>query len=255
MKVHNPVKEKLLRGEPCLGTFCTSGDPLCAEVLACAGCEWVLLDLEHFPIDMAAAANCFRGIEARGAVPLARIPAADPVWIKRALDAGALGILVPLVRSAEEVRQVVEASRFPPVGKRPYGGGRAGTIYSKLYIEDAAREILVMVQIETVEAVDDLDAILAVEGVDGFFVGPTDLSLSNGVSLDASGNVKRQEMIRMLGKRIVEAGRIAGVPAASPEQVAERVAMGYRMIPLRSDLLLLHRGMSEIISASREALR
>jgi len=253
LKARNPVKEKLLRDELSLGCFTTSGSALCAEIVSRAGFEWVLVDMEHFPIDVEAAANIFRGIQLMGSLPVARVPAADEVWIKRALDAGALGIVTPLIRTVEEVRMVAASTRYPPLGRRPFGGGRVGSIYGRDYLQDANEAILVVVQIETVEAVQQLDEILAVDGIDGCFVGPVDLSMSHGIPLDDAGDAQRAELIRELCARIRAAGRIAGITASTPEQLAERLACGYRMVCNSSDLLMLYEAAVDAVNVARKA--
>jgi len=237
MRVHNPVKAKLLAGGASVGSWCLSGNPLAAEALAAAGFEWIMVDVEHFQIDLAAAADCFRGIQLAGAMPFARLPACDPIWIKRYLDAGAMGIVIPLIRSAEDARNVARWSRFPPLGRRPYGGGRVHFLYGmEPYLAAANDAVLVLVQIETPEAVADLDGILSVEGVDGCFVGPTDLSLSLGMPPPPAPHEPREQLVRSLAGRIAAAGRVVGTVAASPEQAAERAEQGYRMLSVQSDL-------------------
>jgi 2-keto-3-deoxy-L-rhamnonate aldolase RhmA len=252
MRLHNPVKEKLRGGGVSIGSWCLSGNPLTAEVVAAAGFEWVMLDVEHFPVDVEAAANCFRGIQLAGAMPFARLPAADAVWIKRFADAGAMGLVVPLVRSADEVRRVAEWSRFPPRGRRPYGGGRVHFLYGReQYLAGANDALLVLVQIETPEAVEDLDAILAVEGVDGCFVGPTDLSLSLGFPLPGAPSEEREQLVRDLAARISAAGKIAATVSSSPRHAAQRVAEGYRMLSVLGDLPFARGGADEAVAELR----
>lgn len=248
MELRNPVKEKLLAGQVSIGSWCLSGSALAGEALASAGFDWVQVDMEHFPIDMEAAANCFRGIQLAGAVPMARLPACDPIWIKRSLDAGALGVTIPLVRCVADVAGVVEWSRFPPRGRRPCGGGRVQFLYGpETYLSGANNAILVLVQIETREAVQDLEAILKVEGVDGYLVGPTDLSLSMGWPPPPAPCPEREELIASLALRIAKAGRVPATVSSSPEQARQRIDQGYRMVSILSDLSLLSR-------AAREAL-
>lgn len=120
----NPVKKRLLDGQLVLGTWSVLGCPLAGEILAHEGFEFVIVDLEHFPIGVEMAAHYFQAIAAGGAVPVARLAYNDHVYVKRALDAGAMGIIIPLIRSADDARRAVAFSRFPPIGQRPYGGGR-----------------------------------------------------------------------------------------------------------------------------------
>jgi len=248
----NPVRAKLLRGEPSIGCWCLSGSALLAEVMAAGGTDWVMMDLEHFPYHIPLLAECVRAVERGGAVPFARLPACDPVWIKQALDVGTMGIVLPLVRSADEVRKAVQWSRFPPVGQRPFGGGRVGVVYGPDYLKHANEHILVMVQIETAQALDELDAILAVEGYDGCFVGPVDLALCIG--RDASQwRTEMKDIVIELGGRIRAAGKVAGTIASSVEHAAELVKHGYRMISCFHDIGAV-RTTSESVRAQVERL-
>ena len=252
MQLRNPAKEKLLRGEVSIGSWCQSGDPLAAEALAGEGFDWIMVDVEHFQIDVAAAANCFRGIQLMRAMPFARLPACDPVWIKRFLDAGAMGIVIPLIRTAEDARNVAEWSRFPPAGRRPYGGGRVHFLYGRdHYLAQANQRILVLVQIETPEAVANLDEILTVEAVDGCFVGPMDLSLSLRLPHPGEPSDERDELVRSLGARIAAAGKIAATTSGSPGQAADRVAEGYRMVSILADLAFARNAAAETVAELR----
>ncbi len=252
MQLRNPVKDKLLRDQVSVGSWCLSGSPLAAETLAAAGFEWIMVDIEHFQIDLAQASNCFRGIQLAGAMPFARLPAADPVWIKRFADAGAMGLVLPLIRSAGEARDVVAWSRFPPLGRRPYGGGRVHFLYGRdHYLAEANRQLLVLVQIETPGAVSELEEILKIEGLDGCFVGPTDLSLSMGWPLPQEPSRQRDEAVRSLAGRICSAGKIAATVSISAEQAAARIAEGYRMVSVAGDLVFATSAAAEALAELR----
>ncbi len=253
LRLRNPVKEKLLAGKPSIGSWCLSGGPLLAEALAAEGFEWVMVDIEHYPIDVAAAANCFRGIQLMGAMPFARLPASDPVWIKRFLDAGAMGILIPLIRTADDVRNVVQWSRFPPLGRRPFGGGRVNYIYGRdEYIPSANDAILVLVQIETPEAVEDLDEILSVAGVDGCFVGPMDLSLALGLPYPGKPSGQRDELVRSLAERIRAAGKIAATVGSSADEVVALVGQGFQLVSVAGDLPYVRNVASQAVADLRQ---
>jgi len=231
----NPVRRKLLGGEVSLGCWCISGNPLLAEIMAASGIDWVMMEMEHFPFHVPLLADCVRAVELGGSVPFARLPACDPVWIKQTLDSGVMGIVLPLVRSADEVRKAVEWSRFPPLGHRPFGGGRVGCVYGQDYLKDANDHVFTMVQIETREALDDLDEILDIEGYDGCFVGPVDLALTIGK--DATRwETEMKDIVLELGRRIRDAGKVAGTIAKSVEAAAELAENGYRMMTCFHDL-------------------
>jgi 4-hydroxy-2-oxoheptanedioate aldolase len=254
MELRNPVKEKLLAGKHSIGSWCVSGNPLAAETLAAAGFEWVTVDVEHYPITVDVAADIFRGVQLHGAMPLARLPACDPTWIKRFLDAGAMGVILPLVRTVDDVRNAVQWSRYPPLGRRPYGGGRVHFVYGRdEYIAAANDAVLLLVQIETPEAAENLDEILPVEGVDGYFVGPTDLSLSLGLPLPGLPSPQRDELVRSLAARIRAAGRITATVGASAEHAAELVEQGFQLVSVASDLTHVQKAAAAAVAELRRA--
>ena len=252
MELRNPVREKLLAGRPSIGAWCVSGSPISAEVMANAGFVWIVLDVAHYPIDVALAADCFRAVQLAGAMPLVRLPACDATWIKRFLDAGAMGIIIPLLRSAADARNVAQWSRFPPLGRRPFGGGRANYLYGRdEYLGGANDAILVLVQIETPEAVDDLDAILAVDGLDGCFVGPTDLALAKGLPIPWAPSDERDELVRSLARRIRAAGKVTGTVAATAQQVGELVEQGYQLVNVAGDLPYVQQASADAVAELR----
>ena len=239
----NPVKQRVLADKLSLGTWSLLGSPLIGEILACEGFEFVIVDLEHFPIGVEMAMHYFQAITAGGAVPVARLAYNDHVYIKRALDAGALGIVIPLIRTADDARRAVEFSRFPPLGQRPYGAGRIA-IYGPDYVEQANDAILVMLQIEHRDAVDNLDEILAVEGYDGCFIGPTDLALSMGLRTPAQGGCSElEDLVADLARRIRAAGKPLGSVSSSAELCRQRIEQGFRFMSLISDLGFIRQGL------------
>lgn len=219
------------------------------EVLGVCGFEWVLFDMEHYPLGMAEVTDCIRACEVTGTMPFVRVPANDPVWIKRILDAGAMGVLLPMLSGGRDARNAVTWARFPPAGRRPYGGGRVSTLYGFAnYLLQANQHILVAVQIETAGAVQELDEMLEVPGIDVYFVGPVDLSLSLGLPVPGipvpadggeEGSTKREAMVQELALRIRGAGKVAGTVAKSAEQALLRIDQGYQMVTVLSDHSLL----------------
>ncbi len=231
----NPVKRQVINGELALGTWSALGSPLIGEFLAREGFEFVMVDLEHFPIGVEMAMHYFQAITAGGAVPIARLAYNDHVYVKRALDAGAMGIVIPLIKSADDARRAVEFSRFPPLGRRPYGGGRVG-MYGTEYIARANDEILVMLQIEHADAVENLDEILAVDGYDGCFIGPTDLALSMDMRLPIEGGCPElEDLIADLARRILAAGKPLGTVVITSDLCRRRIDQGFRFMSLGSD--------------------
>jgi len=174
----NPLKEKLKRGEVAVGTFIGIGHPEITEFLSVLGFDWLLLDGEHGPLGletMQAMMQSMRNTDS--CVPIIRVEWNDPVIIKRALDIGAYGVLIPWVNTKEEAEAAVAACKYPPQGIRGCGPRRAGLINDD-YIMTANANLLTIVQIETATAVKNINDILAVEGVDVVYVGPVDLSMN-----------------------------------------------------------------------------
>lgn len=174
----NPLKEKLQRGEVAIGTFIGIGHPEITEFLSVVGFDWLLLDAEHGPLSLETMQAMMQSMRnTNTCVPIIRVEWNDPVIIKRALDIGACGVLIPWVNTKEDAETAVAACKYPPRGIRGCGPRRAGLINDD-YIMTANANLLTIVQIETATAVKNINDILAVEGVDAVYVGPVDLSMS-----------------------------------------------------------------------------
>jgi 4-hydroxy-2-oxoheptanedioate aldolase len=213
----------------------TLGSPLVAEHLAHIGFDWLVVDTEHGPASIETATLCFMAIKTTETVPMARVAWNDPHLIKRVLDTGALGVVVPMVNSVEEAEQAVGAMKHPPEGFRSHGGGRF-LYYGNDYEERANDEIVSVVMIEHIQGVERAKEILSVPGVDAGFIGPADLA----ASLDAKwGDEKSEEAIQ----RILEAGKAVGTPTGiqcqSAEELNQRAAEGFQYLSLLSDTWLL----------------
>src|SRR3989441_5896999 len=179
----NHVKQRLAAGKACFGSLLNFGDPLVAELMASVGFDWLLVDTEHGPIDLATLATMFATITRYPCAPLVRVHALDEANVKRVLDAGAWGVLAPNVRTREEAELLVRACKYPPEGVRSLGAGRFALSFktdAPTYFQRANGEILVIAQIEHVDAVANIDAILSVPGIDACYVGPNDWCASAG---------------------------------------------------------------------------
>ena len=236
------LKERLSSGQLTLGSWITLGHPAIAEIMARAGFDWLTVDLEHSTITLDQAGQLIRVCDLCGAPPLVRLPANDPVPIKRVMDAGAHGIIVPMVNTPEEAAAAVAALRYPPDGVRGVGLARAqgyGASFED-YRAWLAQEAVVIVQIEHILAVENLEAILAVEGVDGFIVGPYDLS----GSLGRPGEFEHPDMLAAM-ERITQVVRRGGKPGGlhvvepDPEELQRRVDEGYRFLAYSVDIRML----------------
>lgn len=198
------------RGPALHGPFLTVPSAMVVEIACAAKPDFVCIDMEHGPVSYQDTEHMLRAATVWGIPALVRVCAPDPAAIGQVLDAGAAGVLVPRVSSTEEARRVVAAARFPPEGRRGVGPGRAAGYGRSIpaYLETARAQTVVAIQIETIEALDDLDSILAVPGIDLVFIGPGDL----GVSLAASGRTTNLEKaVDFILEKALAAGRPAGI--------------------------------------------
>lgn len=249
----NPVKAKLRAGEPTFGTWLSLGDLYATRVMARCGFDWLTLDIEHSPIDWSQAAMIFGAIAEAGCVPLARVPEGNHHIIKRVLDAGAWGIVVPMVDTVEQAITAVRAAKYPPEGNRSLGGGLHCMNFDCSpgeYFQRANDEILVILQTESPTGVENAEAIYSVPGVDGIFVGPVDLRANMRQSdwTEASD----EEFEGML-QRVVDVGKQVGTPTGmhtqSPEAALARVEQGMQFIAIGSELKLMTVKAQEVVKA------
>lgn len=239
---------------PTVGTWLTLGHTSVAEVLVQAGYDWVVIDTEHSAISTEQLLPLIQVTDLAGAPALVRVGANDPLLIKRAMDAGAAGVVVPMVNSAEEARAAVAAVKYPPHGTRGVGLARAqgyGHDF-EAYRDAVAGDSIVVVQIEHIDAVDAIDEILAVPGVDATIIGPYDLS----GSLGCPGEFDRPEVADALARYEAAcdaAGKPRGVHSVAPDAEKARTYLerGYSLIALGVDFLFL----STLARSAREGLR
>lgn len=245
MSVRAPEKDVInaVRNGRCtIGSWITLAHPAIAEIMARAGFDWLTVDMEHSVLTIREAEELIRVIELCGVTPLVRLSANDPVQIKRVMDAGAYGVIVPMVNSATEAAQAVAAVHYPPRGRRGVGLARAqgyGTRFEH-YVHWVERGPLVIVQIEHIQAVNNLEAILAVEGVDGFIVGPYDLSGSLGVPGEFEHPLMKEalQQIETVG---ADSGKAPGfhVVEPRPDELRSRIVQGYRFVAYSLDIRML----------------
>ena len=236
------LKEKLKNRELTIGSWITIGHTVVAEIMTKAGYDWLTVDMEHSAITIDIAQDLIRVIELCGVVPLVRVGENDPNLIKRVMDAGAHGVIVPMVNSKEDAEKAVASVQYPPIGFRGVGLARAhgyGTDFEG-YKKWNEQESIVIVQIEHIKAVENLEAILSVPGVDGFLIGPYDLSGSLGVP----GQFDHPEMVKALNrvKDVSEKmNALSGYHVISPDVEAfqKKVREGYKFIAYSLDTLLL----------------
>ena len=239
----NPVSDKITRGELSLGSWLNLASPTSAEVLANAGCEWLVVDAEHSQWEMDAIAHAFRAIQLGGAVPLVRSWSHDPTAIGRLLDAGAMGVVVPHVSTPEQAEALASAMRYPPRGTRSAGSGRAQFVIDN-YRNEINDAVMVIPQIEDLEGVNNIEAIMSVEGIDVAYLGPNDLAISMG--LPADQHWKAPEHLDAISKVLDGAkkcGKPAGLPVMDIEAGRRFIDEGFLMVCLSNDLRLLQSTM------------
>ncbi len=255
----NPLKERLRQGLPVLGYWVSLSSAAVVEVLAEAGApaglDWLMLDTEHSPAEGETVEHMIRAMKGTPVVPLVRVAGNDAVLIKKALDRGALGILVPLVGTPDQAREAVAASRYPPDGIRGVAGTRANRYGADLprYFAGWNRQVLVACQIETRQALEQVEEIAAVPGVDVLFIGPNDLSAALGCFRLFDHPTFVQAVERILGAAR-ERGLVAGYMTSGAEEALIRIAQGFRFIALGSDARLLAGAVTTTYEAVRRGL-
>ena len=235
------LKKKLALRELTIGSWLSWGFSPMTEVMARAGFDWLVIDLEHTAIDYAEAHQMIQTIDLAGCVPLVRVGNNDPLIIKRVLDSGAEGILVPMVNSAEEAQRAVDAAYYPPYGKRGVGLSRAQGygVDFHAYREWSLEQTVVIVQVEHIRGVENLESILSVDGVDGFIIGPYDLS----GSLKQPGNFDHPDVQEALN-RVQDLMRSSEKPGGyhvvhtRHDELRRCIEEGYRFIAYGDDMVI-----------------
>lgn len=244
------LKQKFKNGTNVVSAWLSVGHPAVAEVTAAQGFDFVLIDTEHTAMGLETVENMSRGVDATEGETetVVRVPSNDPVRIKRVLDIGVAGVMVPMVESAAEARDVVEATRYPPKGIRGVASGRA-TEYGddfQAYVETANDAIVTIVQIENERGIDNAAAIAAVDGIDAIFVGPADLSANLGIFAEWEN-----DRLDAAIQQVIDAGKSAGVPVGTlviaPEDIEMRLEQGF-------DYLIVGKDTSHLATAN-EAIR
>lgn len=235
-----------------LGSWVTIANPEVVEMLSLSGFDWLLFDAEHAPLDYQLLEHMLMAVR-NDATPLVRVPFNDPVHVKRVLDLGVAGVLFPLINTAEDAKLAVKSTRYPPKGIRGVGPRRAALygLKTEEYF-DRADEVMVIVQVETQEAVKNIYEILSVEGVTAFFIGPNDLSFSFG-----KRSWKDEEVQRAI-ESVADASRSTGIPGGMycPDDDSLKFALklGFKLIALGSDYRFLMSGIRDRLRRAQAAL-
>ncbi|WP_323114008.1 4-hydroxy-2-oxoheptanedioate aldolase [Pseudomonas guariconensis] len=250
----NTFKQRLQRGETQIGLWLGLADPYCAELAANAGFDWLLIDGEHAPNDLRSLLGQLQAIAPYPSQAVVRPVIGETALIKQLLDVGAQTLLVPMVESADQARQLVSAMRYPPSGVRGVGSALArasrwNTIPG--YLDHADAQMCLLVQIENREGLANLDAICAVEGVDGVFIGPADLSAAMG-HRGNPGHPEVQAVIEDAIVRIRDAGKAAGILSADQTLARRYIELGAAFVAVGVDTTVLMRGLQALMGAFKE---
>ncbi len=251
----NRIKRMFQEGAPRIGLFHSLGSPVAAELLGHAGFDLVVIDGEHATNDVPSIRDQLVALDAAGLPAMVRVVQGDTAVIKQVMDAGAQSLLVPMVETADEAAALVRAMRFPPEGIRGVAGGtRAGLFgLDPDYLATANGEACLSIQVESSTALDNLDELLGVEGVDCLFIGPSDLAAGLG-HLGNPAHPDVQAAIEDALKRIRDAGRTAGIYASTAEQASAYVAMGANFLVGGTDIGVLAKAARGLAESLRSAL-
>ena len=250
----NRLKARLQSGER---SFCSSsllGNAMAAEIMALSGVDAVVIDHEHGPSDLMSAIGIMQAVSATDATTIMRVPSHDSIYVKRALDAGIEGIMFPSINTADQARAVVAACRYPPKGKRgaAYSYVRASNygLSASDYVAHAADNIVILAQVESHIAVENLGEITTVDGIDGFYIGPLDMSGSIG----KLGDFQDPEVAGLLASAenaVLKSGKALGGSAAGHEAARRMLDRGYTLVGIGSDIELIRNGLRENLANVR----
>ena len=243
------LRSKWNSGQSTVGAWLSLASDVSAELVAREGFDYVCVDMQHGAVDYTASVSMFQAIELGGSIPIARVPWNEPAIIGRVLDAGASGVIVPMVNSADEARAVVRACRYAPLGARSYGPTVVG-MRRPDYVAWSADHVAVIVMIETAEAVANVEEIVAVPGVDAVYVGPADLSLTLGLlPRNNDGVVAFDAALSRVVDACCHAGVVPGIHCVGAIG-ATRAAQGFQLRTVASDVSAMRSGLAAELAAA-----
>jgi len=236
----NAFKHALAQGQLQIGLWSSLASNIAAEIISDSGFDWILLDTEHSPNEIPGLLSQLQAVQRGTATPIVRAAWNDAVLFKRILDIGAQSLLVPFVQTPEEAKRAVAATRYPPHGIRGTAGNARGSRYGRVkdYLKKADAEICLLVQVETRSALDQIEAIAKVDGIDGVFIGPSDLAASLG-HIGDMGHPVVQKAIEEAAKRLKAVGKPAGILTAKEDEARRYIAWGYTFVAVGSDVGVL----------------
>jgi 4-hydroxy-2-oxoheptanedioate aldolase len=248
----NHFKRALAAGRSQIGLWCSLSSHYSAEIVAGAGFDWLLLDTEHSPNDLESLLTQLQAVAAYPSTPVVRVPWNDTVTIKRVLDIGAQTLLIPYVQDADEARAAAAAMRYPPAGVRGVAGATRATRFGRVrdYAQHAHEELCLLVQLETEQALEHIDAIAQIDEIDGIFIGPADLHASMGYAGEVA-NPKVVPLIEDALRRIRRCGKAPGI-LVGDEQLAKRcIEAGSLFTAVGVDVAILARGAERLAAQFR----
>ena len=256
--ISNPIRQLTSSGKPVINGWLSLGSTFAAELQAGLGFDSLTADMQHGLLDYRDALAAFTAIRASGTAPIARVPWLEPGIIMKTLDAGALGVICPMVNNRSQAETLVSYVRYPPDGMRSFGPTRAMISTGANYVEESNNNIFCLAMVETAEAYENLAEIVSTPGLDGIYIGPSDLSLglSNG-AMGVGFDRYEPEILDPI-KRILDgakgAGIIAGLHCGSAEYAADAVGWGFDLVTISSDAKLLADGASQTLTRIRSLL-
>ncbi len=247
------LRQKWTAGLPTFGGWCTSGSAFTAEIMAVVGFDFVALDVQHGLYGYESALSAIRAVNTTPVPAIVRVPSHDPAFAGKLLDAGAHGIIFPMIETADDAERAVGACRYHPRGTRSFGPARAGLRFGR--DPDVLGSLaLCIVMIESGRAVDNLDQILSVDGIDGVFIGPADLAITYGMA-PATGPVAgiHADAIERVRRVSREAGLGVGFPCLTAEYATEMATAGYTLLPIGADTQWVTQTARAELAIAREA--
>jgi len=250
----NSIRQKIASGLPVINGWLAIPSSYSAEVIGHQGFDSVTVDLQHGMIGIDAALPMFQALSSTPAIPLARVPWNDPAQIMRLLDSGAYGIICPMISTEDDAASFVSSCRYPPHGQRSFGPARAMLYGGADYYPHADKEILALGMIETQAGLDNLDKILAIEGLDGIYIGPNDLALALGsVPKSESDDPVVMKAVEHIRTRALAHGKIAGIFCSSGEAAAMRIKQGFQMVTPGNEAALMASAAKQAVATARGA--
>lgn len=256
----NPIRELASKGQPAINGWLSMGSAFSAEIQSGLGFDSLTVDMQHGLVDYQEMVASFMAIRAGGITPLARVPWLEPGIIMKTLDAGALGLICPMINNRKEAKTLVSYVRYPPDGVRSFGPTRAlFSTGSTNYVKESNESIVCFAMIETAEAYENLEEIVSTSGLDGTYIGPSDLSLGITNGRLAAGLDRREDEMLEVIKRILAASKqakiLSGLHCGTPEYAAEAVEWGFDFVTVSNDVTLIASGATQCLSRLDECLK